>query len=142
MARVMTFGTFDILHPGHLSYLKQAKELGKELVVVVATNANVEKIKGKKPVNSEEHRRELVEAISIVDKAVIGTEGNMLDIVEEIKPDVIALGYDQKPGEEELAKKLEEKGINAGIVRLEPYREDVYKSSKIKEQITKGRSEH
>ncbi len=135
MVKVMAFGTFDILHPGHLSYLKQAKEFGDELVVVVATDANVEKMKNRKPVNNQEHRKELVEAIGIVDKAIIGYDGDMFDIVAEENPDVLALGYDQKPGENKLKELLEEKEIFAEVKTMKPYRNDVYKSSKIKEKV-------
>ena len=135
MTKVMAFGTFDILHPGHLNYLQQAAQLGKKLVVVVATDKNVEKIKGKLPVNNQEHRKELVEALEIVDYAIIGSEENMFESVENENPNVIALGYDQKPSEKELAKKLEEKNITAKIARMKPYNEGIYKSSKIKEKV-------
>ena len=135
MKTVLAFGTFDLFHPGHLSYLTQAKNLGDKLIVVVATDSNVEKGKGKKPINSEEHRKELVEALSIVDKAIIGSESNYFECVEQIKPSIIALGYDQSANEEELNAKLKEKKIEAKIVKLEAYKPEVYKSSKIKEKM-------
>src|SRR3989338_11029882 len=94
-ATVLAFGTFDLLHPGHISYLRQAKALGKRLVVVIATDSNVEKIKGKRPLNSQEARKELVEALKIVDEALIGFEDDMIKSVEKVKPEIVALGYDQ-----------------------------------------------
>lgn len=138
MKTVLAFGTFDLLHPGHISYLRQAGALGDRLVVVIATDANVEKVKGSRPVNGQRHRKELVEALKMVDEAVIGFEDDMVMSVEKVRPDVVALGYDQKPSEEELAKIFAARGIRAEIVRLMPYREDSHKSSKIKERIRKG----
>lgn len=135
MVKVLAFGTFDILHPGHLSYLKQAKELGEHLVVIIATDNNVEKIKGKKPVNDQEHRKELVEALKIVDEAFVGFEDDMMKSVEKVKPDIVALGYDQYGSEEGLKKKFEERNIKAKIVRLESYKPELYKSSKIKSKV-------
>ena len=135
MAKVLAFGTFDILHPGHLSYLKQAKELGKHLVVIVATDNNVEKIKGKKPVNDQEHRKELVEALEIVNEAFVGFEDDMIKSVEKVKPDIVALGYDQYGDEEKLRRKFDERNIKAKIVRLESYKPELYKSSKIKSKV-------
>ena len=91
-------GTFDILHPGHLDYFRQAKEHGDYLVVVVARDSSVIEEKDKPPMFGEPQRLEHVKEQPIVDKAVLGNEGNKLRIVEEEKPDVICLGYDQKSG--------------------------------------------
>ena len=132
---VLAFGTFDLLHPGHVSYLSQAKALGDRLVVIVATDANVSKIKGKAPVNSQEARRELVAALRIVDEAIVGVEDDMIRSVEKVRPDIVALGYDQKPENEKLKKMFEERGIRALIARLAPYKTENYKSSKIREKI-------
>ena len=118
MKTVLAFGTFDLLHPGHLSYLTQAKKLGEKLIVVVATDSNVEKGKGKKPINSETHRCELVEALTIVDKAIVGSENDYFECIEQIKPSIIALGYHQPANEKEIETKLKEKKINAKIIKL------------------------
>jgi len=135
MAKVLAFGTFDILHPGHLNYLKQAKKLGEHLVVIVATDNNVEKIKGKKPVNDQEHRKELVEALEIVNEVFVGFEDDMIKSVEKVKPDIVALGYDQYGDEKKLRRKFDERNIKAKIVRLESYKPELYKSSKIKSKV-------
>ena len=105
MTRVMATGVFDILHTGHLHYLAEAKRLGDELIVVVATDATVRKRKHE-PITPERMRVELVGALKPVDKAVLGKEGDMFDIVAELHPDVIALGYDQQFDEEQLEKDL------------------------------------
>ena len=94
--RVLCFGTFDILHYGHVKYLNEAKKLGgenSELIVVISRDSSVESMKGKKPIFSEEHRRALVASIKSVNMAILGTEGgDKLKILEEIRPDIIALG--------------------------------------------------
>ena len=132
---VIAFGTFDLLHPGHISYLTQAKALGDRLVVVVATDKNVKKIKGRAAVNSQEARRDLVAGLGIADEAIIGFEDDMMKSVLRAMPQVIAMGYDQKPSDSELRKKLSARGISAKIVRMKPYRPEVHKSSKIREKI-------
>src|SRR3989344_6945091 len=99
---ILAFGTFDLLHPGHISYLTQARALGKRLVVIIATDKNVWSIKGKTAINSQNARKELVEALRAVDKAIIGFEDDMIKSVEKAKPDIIALGYDQGPSDAEL----------------------------------------
>ncbi len=135
MKTVLAFGTFDLLHPGHISYLAQAKALGERLVVVIATDKNVEKIKGRPPVNSQEQRRELVQELRIVDEAMVGFEDDMIRSVEKVAPDVVALGYDQGHDEQELRAAFDGRGIKARIVRLAAYMPEIYKSSKIKENI-------
>src|SRR3989344_9147294 len=115
MKTVLAFGTFDILHPGHISYLTQAKALGDRLAVIVATDANVKKIKGRAPVNGQESRRAMVAALSPVDEAMVGFEDDMIKSVEKVKPDIVALGYDQKPSDDEIAEKFRQRAIRAKI---------------------------
>jgi FAD synthetase len=120
MVTVMATGVFDILHLGHLYFLKEAKKLGDELVVVVATDNTAEKLKHI-PVTSEEMRVQIVGELKPVDKAVLGYEDDRYKIVKELKPDIIALGFDQKHDEEIIKKDLEELGLNVKVVRLEPF---------------------
>jgi len=134
MARVMASGVFDLLHLGHLYYLEDAKKYGDELIVVVACDETVRK-KKHEPIMPAEERRRLVEALKPVDKAVVGYEDDFLKIVEEIKPDIIALGYDQHfEGLEEMLRK---RGIKAKIVRCGKYDGDLNKTRKIIEKIRK-----
>lgn len=135
MVTVMCFGSFDVLHPGHLYFLKQAKSKGDKLIVVIALDKTIEKVKGKKPKYNEKERREHVRGIPFVDKAVLGYETDPYEIIEEINPDVICLGYDQDSYSENLKERLAERGMNPEIVRLGPYREDIYKSSKLKQHL-------
>ena len=133
MRRVMAFGTFDLLHQGHRFFLEKASELGNELVVIVARNSSVEKVKARAPVNDEAVRRDAVSELPFVSRAVIGKEWEKrFEVIGEEKPDVIALGYDQQPGEEALENVLKKVGVEAEIVRLPPYNEQEFKSSKLR----------
>ena len=131
----MAFGSFDVLHPGHLYFLNQAKSKGDKLVVVIALDKTIEKVKGEKPKYNERQRLEHVKGMPMVDKAVLGYEKDPYEIIEEINPDVICLGYDQDSYSENLKEKLAERGINPEIIRLGPYKEDIYKSSKLKQHL-------
>jgi FAD synthetase len=119
--RVLAAGCFDLLHYGHLKYLEEAKKLGgdgAELVVVVARDTTILKRKGHHPVMNEEHRRALVESLKPVDRAVLG--GPDLDtarIIKDVKPDIIALGYDQEDLVELIGKEVK----SAKVVRLKKY---------------------
>lgn len=139
MKRVLAFGVFDVLHAGHLHYLKEAKKLGKELWVVVARDSNVKKLKGFKPVYSEKERLALVSSLKFVDKAFLGNRKNMWKSVAKAKPDVIALGYDHRISRHHHLEKLEEIGINAEIKRISSLAPHKYKSSRIKHRIKNGK---
>lgn len=113
----MATGVFDLLHPGHLHFLESAKKLGDELVVVVATDVMVRRRKHE-PVTPQAMRRQMVAALKPVDRAVVGHEDDIYKTVEEVRPDIIALGYDQSFREEEIQKELERRGLHIKIVRL------------------------
>ena len=130
MTRVMASGVFDIVHAGHLRYLQEAKELGDELVVVVATDNTVRRRKHE-PVMPEKMRLELVQGLKPVDQAFLGREGNFLDIVFEIRPDIIALGYDQEFDEERIKNELAKRGLNVKVVRLSKHEDDLNGTRKI-----------
>jgi len=132
MKKVMCAGTFDAIHPGHLFYLSEAKKHGDMLVVVVARDETSTTFKGKKPVHNERERIEAVRMLKIVDKAVLGHQGNIFDIIEEIKPDVICLGYDQNVQKQQLEDELKKRGIKADVIRIDAYMPYIYKSSKLK----------
>ena len=137
---VLASGAFDLLHYGHVHYLMNAKKAGGEnarLIVIVARDKTVEKLKGAKPVFPEEQRRSLVESLKIVDEAILGYKDlDMLRVIEKVKPDVIALGYDEKEMEKELRKLMAEKGLHVRVVRVTRFgEEDLISSSKIKRKI-------
>ena len=128
----MTFGTFDIFHEGHKNYLEQAKELGDYLVVVVARDETVLRVKSEWTRNSEEERLEVLEKSGLADEVVLGSLEDKYAVIEKYRPDVIALGYDQRVDLAELTEKLGNLKLKAEIVRLEAYQPEKYKSSKLK----------
>ncbi len=132
MKTVMAFGSFDVLHPGHIFYLREAKKFGDRLVVVIARDSTIMKIKGT-PKYTEKQRLEHVREIKFVDKAVLGYEDDPYEIIEEINPDIICLGYDQNSFSTDLGEQLEKRGMHPEIHRLKPYKEHIYKSSKLKQ---------
>ena len=120
MKKVMVFGTFDILHMGHIHMFKQAREYGDNLIVVVARDCNVERVKGIGPMHSEEERLEFLKHINIIDSVFLGDKANPYKVIEEHQPGIIALGYDQREYVDNLTDFLTEKNIEAQIVRLSP----------------------
>ena len=134
MTKIMATGVFDILHPGHLHFLMEAKSLGDELVVVVATDATVRKHKHE-PITPEKMRVELVGALKPVDKALLGLEGDMFEIVLQVKPDIIALGFDQQFDEKDLEKRLAERGLKVKVLRLHKFEDDLNGTRKIIQKI-------
>ena len=130
--RVLAFGTFDILHPGHDHYLQEARKLGDELWVVVALDETVRQVKGRLPKYSQEQRRKAGEGLLFVDHAVLGNPGDKYRIVEEINPDIIAIGYDQTSFVDNLAALLTLRGLNPRIVKIGSHLPEKYKSSKMR----------
>jgi len=112
---VLAGGVFDIIHPGHIYFLGQAKRKGDFLVVVVATK---KRGKERKLINSQEKRAEIVASLKPVDMAVVGNSGNILDIVEELKPHLIVLGPDQKFSQTQLEQELKGRGLKTRIWRV------------------------
>lgn len=116
MIRVLATGTFDLLHPGHVYFLNQARALGDELFVIVARDSNV--THKPKPIIPEEQRLEMVNALKVVDKAILGSENDMFEPLKEIRPDIITLGYDQNFDIDFLGKELTKRGFPAKVIRV------------------------
>jgi FAD synthetase len=137
---VLASGVFDLLHLGHVRFLEDAKKAGgvnAKLVVIVARDSTAEKLKGRKPIMSEDQRRALVESLKVVDEAVLGYEGLEIgEVIEKIHPDVIALGYDQADMEAEVKDYLAKHHMTVSVVRVGRFGENILDSStKIKQQI-------
>ena len=115
---VMTGGAFDIIHPGHVETLDQARSTGDVLVVSVARDSTFEKNKKRKPEHSEALRRKLVSSLKAVDLAVLGSETDIFETVEMLKPDIIALGYDQFHDEEKISQEVAKRGLATKVLRL------------------------
>ncbi len=137
---VLAAGVFDLLHLGHVRFLEEAKKAGgrdSELIVIVARDKTVEQRKSEKPVMTENQRRALVESLKVVDEAILGYEEfNINDVIEKIKPDVIALGHDQKNIGEMVKKAIAKGNLNLKVVRIGKFGEDeLNSSSEIKRKI-------
>jgi len=131
---------FDLLHLGHVKFLEEAKKAGgrnAELVVIVARDSTVQDTKGRKPIMPENQRRALVESLRVVDVAVLGLEDfDIGDVIERVKPDVIALGYDQVDMERRVREYVNKHGLSVKVVRLGKFENDeLSSSSKIREKI-------
>lgn len=132
---VLVGGVFDLLHVGHIHTLKSAKLLGDVLIIVVATDSTVSNInKNRKIYHDENSRLELVSSIKFVDKAVIGRKKSIYDTVEFVRPDIIALGYDQIHDEIAMKKNCFDRGLNIEVVRLSSPLPEL-KSSIIKNEL-------
>ena len=132
----MATGTFDLLHMGHIYYLKEAKKLGDELVVVIARDSTVRRLKHE-PVTPEDMRLNLIKELKMVDEALLGHEDDMYAVLKEIKPDIIALGYDQIHDEKKIEQELKKRKLSAKVVRLPKYSkiEDLDGTRRIIEKI-------
>ena len=139
-SRVLAAGKFDILHLGHLAYLEQAREVAGpdgELIVVIALDKTIERERGAPPVFPAEQRRRIVESLGMVDKAVLGHDTeNHTKIVVDIRPDVIALGHDQRTSIDALENSFREQGLETKIIRLRRVMADgLCSSTLIRERI-------
>jgi len=123
----MAFGAFDVLHPGHVHFLEHARSLGDRLVVVVARNSTVEKVKGVKPWFDERKRLAAVRKLECVDRALLGNKRDFHAVVRRVKPEVVALGYDQKADEGALSKL-------GRVTRLKAFKPRKYKSTLLKKK--------
>lgn len=131
--KVMVFGTFDIFHKGHENFLRQAGKYGEYLIVVVARDKTVLKIKERKPKNNEKQRTKILGNNGLADEVILGNIGNKYSVIKKYKPDVICLGYDQKNFIGKLEDKLKEFGLDkTRIIRLKSYCPEKYKSSLLK----------
>jgi FAD synthetase len=117
LTRVVATGTFDLLHPGHVLYLERSRALGDELVVIVARDVNVRH--KPKPILPEAQRQRMVQSLKPVDKAILGEELDIFKTIEQLKPDIITLGYDQHFDPGRLESELFRRGLHPRIVRIE-----------------------
>lgn len=130
----MASGVFDIIHAGHIAYLEQARSAGDELYVVVASDATVRKNKHE-PITPGTMRVRIVDSLKPVTKAVMGNEGDMFGILEEIRPDIIMLGFDQHFSESKLSEELKERGFATKVTRAEQCSEDLTGTRRIISRI-------
>lgn len=140
MTKVLASGVFDLLHYGHIRFLEEAKRLGgpdARLVVIVATDETVRKNKGRDPVIPENQRRALVESLKVVDEAILGYKDMDLEsVLNRAKPDIVAVGHDQKEIMEQVLTLKDRKGLRLRVVQVGRFEEeDLNSSSKIRRKI-------
>jgi len=134
MTRVMAAGVFDLLHTGHLHYVREAAELGDELFVVVARDRSVRERK-RPPITPEQMRLELVDALDPVTEAVLGDEEDHYRTVERVDPDVIALGFDDYHRAEDIEAECEARGLDVDVERTSEYEGDLAGTRRIVARI-------
>ena len=141
MTLVVATGTFSVLHPGHITYLEEAGKLGDRLIVIVARDEFVRKRKNSCPI-PEQQRLGVVKALKPVDEAILGDTEDIFKPIEELKPDIIALGRDQDFREGELEAELRKRGLKAKVVRVQGYWEsELDGSNKIMARIREDASQ-
>ena len=131
---VLTFWTFDILHKWHEYYLKNAKKYSDTLITIIWTDSNVEKIKRKLPIYNEEIRKTNLENQNISDLVLIWNEKDPFKLIKKYKPQVICLGYDQRGFSDKLSEFIINNNLSMEVIRLKSYKENIYKSSIIREK--------
>jgi FAD synthetase len=135
--KIMVFGTFDVIHKGHLHFFKQARKLSRRpfLIVSVSRDANAKKIKGQMPLHNEKYRLKNVANCPLVNKAILGGAKSYLPHIIKEKPQIIGLGYDQSAYVGGLRAKLLQSGVKVKIARLRPFKQKIYKTSLLKTKI-------
>jgi len=128
---VMGFGTFDAIHPGHLFYLNELKKLGDELLIVIARDVNVERMKGKRAHHNEDDRLQAVIETGLADRVILGDKKDFLKVIRGHKPDVLGFGYDQQVNIDELKAQFP----HTEMVRLKSHEPHKYRSSLIKAEL-------
>lgn len=137
MKTVVATGVFEILHPGHIKFLVEAKKYGDKLIVIVARDKNANK--QKRVIIDEQQRLEVVKALKVVDDAILGDEKDIFKPIEKIKPDVIVLGKNQDVDEKMIMEKLKNRNLDVKVIRIENfYNANLNSTTKIKEKIFKS----
>jgi len=137
---VLTAGTFDIIHAGHVRLLLEAKKLAGpdgEVVVVIARDENVRKYKGHPPIFSENERLFMMQNLKPVDRAILGDVKDPLSIIVKERPDIVVLGYDQWASEKWLVKELQKRKLRTKVVRMRKFEVEVPSTSTVIERIMK-----
>ena len=140
---VLAAGVFDLLHYGHIRYLEEAKKTGgpdSRLVVIVARDETVRRQKGSDPIIPEDQRRAVIEALKVVDEALLGFEDMDLDrVLQQVKPGIVVVGHDQEAIKNQVEKINKAREMQIEIIQVSQFGEDdLNSSSKIKSRIVEG----
>ena len=129
---VFTNGCFDLIHPGHLSYLLEAANLGSKLIIGVNTDSSVRRIKGEeRPINDERSRLQLLAAMFFVDAVILFDEATPANLIEAIQPHILVKGGDYKIDDIVGAKETMQRGGTVKVLNFLPG----YSSTNIIEKI-------
>lgn len=129
MTKVITFGTFDLFHPGHEYYLRQARSYGDFLITIVARDETVQKLKHKSPVHTQEQRVQALQDSGLCDQVFLGKPDHYYDRLLELHPEIICLWYDQHHLVPGLEKFLSTQKLQIQIIRIPAFQEHIHKSS-------------
>jgi FAD synthetase len=145
--KVLASGVFDLVHYGHVRFIEEAKKIGgkkTQLIVIVARDRTVQRLKGRKPIISEDQRRAVIESLKPVDEAILGYEDlSFEDTILKVNPDIIAMGHDQQVLEKQIQSFITEHNLNIRVVRIGKFgREDLDSTSKIKRRILNEESQN
>lgn len=132
MKKVLTFGSFDHIHPGHVYYLSESKKYGDSLIVLLANDATIEKVKGIKPKFNQKKRLQQLNDLNMADEIILGQKNDIYKVLDDVKPDVICLGYDQNIFTDSLLWELHKRNLRTRIIRIDALMPEKYKSSKLK----------
>jgi FAD synthetase len=133
--KVLAFGTYDLLHPGHVYHLEKASRYG-QLYVVVARDTTVSRMKSKSAINSEKQRLANVSKLEFVYKAFLGNKKDVLGVIKKVNPDIICLGYDQIHFVDGLKKYIDDNNMKIKIIRFKKaHFPQIYKSSILREKM-------
>lgn len=137
MIRVVATGTFDLIHPGHEFFLREAKKLGDHLTVIVSRDETVKRVKQRPPIHSEAERLDAIRKLGLADEVALGRlEEDKHATVLDLKPNVVALGYDQAAFTDHLERILKERGLtNVRVVRLPAFKPEEYKSTILRQRL-------
>ena len=140
---VLAAGVFDLLHYGHIRYLEEAKKTGgpdSRLVVIVARDETVRRQKESDPIIPEDQRRAVIEALKVVDEALLGFEDLDLDrVLQQVEPDIVVVGHDQVAIKNQVEKINKAREMQIRIIQISQFGEDALNSSsKIKSRIVEG----
>ena len=135
--KVLVFGTFDLLHPGHEYFFREAKKHGDKLYVIVARDQTVETVKGKTPIHDEQRRMENISGLEYIDEVMLGSLKDRYEMIQKVRPDVICLGYDQKHFTQKLKEELAQRNLHPKIIRLGSHEPHRHKSSILREMMGK-----
>jgi len=133
---VLSFGSFDVVHPWHFYYLFEARKYGTHLITIIATDANIAKIKWKPPKNPLLHRVEDVMKLEICDEVVAWSESAPLSWIAQYTPHSICLGYDQRgPFVDRLPLEIKNMWLESELIRIPSLQPEIYKSSLLKKTL-------